>query len=93
MRVVHVSQVARKAAALAQSHFLKMEVKFTSRSGGGGGVLQRAKEATPSPQTGPLFPFRPSIRLAPRDVILGRSEVLFLPRSATVVVAIRSKHK
>ena len=52
---------------MAQSHFLKMEVKFTSRGGGGGGgVLERTAEATPtdatpSPQTGPFPPsFHPS---------------------------------
>ena len=74
MRVVHVSQVARKAAALAQSHFLKMEVKFTSRSGGGGGGVLGARTKRHRRRKRVRSSLRPStsIRLAPRDVILGR---------------------
>ena len=66
---------------MAQSHFLKMEVKFTSR-GGGGSVLERTAEATPTRhrRRKRFRSLRPSIRLARRDVILGRrrSEILLL---------------
>ena len=75
-------------AVLAQSHFLKMEVKFTSRSAAAAAAVssneQRGRDTVPTAK-GSALSLRPSLlpSVSPcmRDVILGRRrEILLLLR-------------
>ena len=72
-------------AVLAQSHFLKMEVKFTSRSAAAAAAVssneQRGRDTVPTAK-GSALSLRPSL-LPPvspcmRDVILGRRREILL---------------